>query len=146
MATAKITEEGSYNLSDKRRIDASINMIIDNLEDHVCLRMLYEYNQYRGKHEDFNVTFGGVLSRFTIMTFTDDKHEEHPPAEYISEVRKALELTTPNSVKTNSTYLPLLFVLRVFNDMCILCLDGKPILNGEFITIEEARFECNPTY
>lgn len=145
METAKITEVGSCNLSDKRRTDASINMIIDNLEDHVCLRMLYEYNQYRDKHEDYSVTSKELLSRFTIMTFADDKHEEHHAAKYISEVRKALELTTPNSVVTNTTYLDLLFALRVFNEMCILCLDGKPILNGEFITIEEARRECNST-
>lgn len=143
MTIEQVSEEEPYKLSNKRRIDATINTIIRCLEDHICLRMLYEYNQYRDKREDNSVTSEELLSRFTIMTFADGTHEELRAAKYLAEVRRALESIVPNAVKAGTEYLVLLFVLRTFNDICILCLDGKPFKNGEFLTLEEARRECD---
>lgn len=140
MATEQVTSNKSHN---KQNIDAFIGMILGCLEDHIYLRMLYEYNQYRDKHEDYSVTSEELLSRFTIMTFADGTHEELHADKYLAEVRRALESIVPTSEKANTVYFLLLFVLRTLNEMCVLCLDGKPFLNGEFITIEEARRECN---
>lgn len=141
MIIAQILETDKATIN--QQLDELVEIIVNSLEAHIGFRVLYECNAYRGKSEDYSILPNNALSRFTIMTFADDTHEESPIDKYIADNKKALENILPNALKANTAYFALLYVLRVFNEMCILCLDGKPILNGKFLTIEEARRECN---
>lgn len=120
-----------------------VDNIIDCLGTYIDFRVSQECNIFRAKHPDNDLTIGNVPSRFTIMLLTEDEYEERCPEDFIAEVRRSLGALIYSAVLENKTYDLLKFAIETFSEHCVICLDGKPVKDGEFITIEEARRECN---
>lgn len=120
-----------------------VDSIIDCLGTYIDFRVTQECNMFRKKHPDNDLTIDNITSRITIMLLTEDEYEERSPEDFNAEVRRVVGELIFSAVLENKTYHLLKFAIEMFDEHCVMCLDGKPVKDGEFITIEEARRECN---
>lgn len=120
-----------------------VEMIVNCLSVHIGTRLIYECNAYCEKNEGYDIEPEDALTRFTIMAFAGSVHEEMCIESFIEETRRAVNDIIQNTMKANKVYSLLRYTMEQFDGTCIMCLDGKPLKDGEFITIEEARHECN---